>query len=44
MSRSDLPDLERGSVESVRCQASKAHALITDAVERKTKWIEVDLH
>lgn len=35
---SDLPDLERGQMESIRCQASEAHALITDVVKGKKKW------
>ena len=35
---SDLPDLERGRVDTMRCQASEAHALITDVVKGKKKW------
>lgn len=35
---SDLPDLERGQMESTRCQASEAHALITNVVRGKKKW------
>lgn len=35
---SDLPDLERSQVETVRCQASEAHALIADDVKGNKKW------
>ncbi|GAB7335531.1 hypothetical protein MBLNU13_g07874t2 [Cladosporium sp. NU13] len=34
---SDLPDLERGQVEMIRCHASEAHALVTDVVKGKKK-------
>jgi hypothetical protein len=35
---SDLSDLEQGQVEIMNCQASEAHALITDVVRGKKKW------
>jgi hypothetical protein len=35
---SDLPDNGRGQVETLKCQALEAHALITDLVKGKKKW------
>ena len=34
---SDVPDLGRGQLESIRCQASEAHALIIDVTKEKKK-------
>lgn len=40
---SDLPDLQQSYVENIVCQASEAHALITDVVKGKKKWRETPL-
>ena len=40
---SDLPDLKRSQVETIKSQASEAYAVITDVVKGKKKWRGVSL-
>jgi hypothetical protein len=40
---SDLSDLERSHLEHIKCQASEAHALITEVVKGKKKWRGVSI-